>query len=317
MSDIQFNSEEFLWVEKYRPQKIEDCILDSGTKKQFSQIVKTGKVPNMLLSGPPGTGKTTVARAMCNEIGMDYVIVNASEERGLDVIRDKVASFASTISMSGNGKCFILDEADHLMPATQAALRNASEAYSKSCSFIMTANYPNKIIPALHSRFTSVDFAPTPKESDGMQAKFYMRVLDILNNEGVEYDETVVATLVTKLFPDNRKILGALQSYADQGKIDEGILMKYADVEISNLIDYLRERKFKSVLQWCEQNKDNDLSRMYERLYKELKETIDKKSIPDMILILEDAQRYDAVVPSRELHLSALCTELMNSIEFK
>lgn len=313
---IDFNKNETLWVEKYRPTKLKDCILSSQNKAQLQQMIKDGNIPNMLFFGSAGTGKTTAARVLANELDMDYMIINASEERGLDVIRERIASFASTVSLSGNGKLFILDEADHLLPATQAALRNATEHYRK-CSFIMTANYPNRIIEPLHSRFPLMDFNLNKNEMVEMQGQFFGRVLKILDNEGVEYDQACVAKLVTKLYPDNRKILGALQQYSKNGKIDEGILLKYADTEIESLIGYIKDRKFKSILQWCEQNKDNDLSTMYQNLYKELLKVVAKKSIPDMIITLEDAQRYDSIVPSKELHLAALCTELMQVVEFE
>ena len=313
---INANMHESLWVEKYRPSKLEDCILKASTLKEAKSMIAEGKIQNCLFYGPPGTGKTTLARVLCNEIGLDYMIINASNERGLDVIRERITNFASTVSMSGQGKCFIIDESDYLLPATQAALRNSSEEFSKSCSFIMTANYPNRIIPALHSRFVGVDFGADKKELEQMQAKMFMRVIDILDFEQVEYDEKVIIALVQKLFPDNRKILGVLQQFARHGKIDEGVLMSLDDVSIDTLIEAIRNKKAKQVLQWAEDNKDNDTSSMYENLYKSLKMFVDKSSIPDAIMILEDYQRYDAIVPSKELHLASMCTEIMTTIEF-
>lgn len=314
---MKFNPNESLWVEKYRPTEIADCILKSSTKTEFESIIREGKIPNLLLFGPPGTGKTTTAKALCNELDVDYIIVNASNERGLDVIRDKITTFASSVSMSGNGKCFILDEADHLLPATQAALRNASEEFSKSCSFIMTANYPNRIIPALHSRFVGIDFGADKKEMEQMQAKFFMRVLDILANEQIDYDEKALIAVIQKYFPDNRKILGILQQYGRHGKIDEGVLMNLEEVSIDKLIEAVKNKKFKQIVQWAEDNKDNDTSSMYEKVYKGLKDWVEPSSIPDAILILQEYQKSDAIVPSKELHLSAMCTELMTTIEFK
>lgn len=313
---IDFNPNETLWVEKYRPKTIKDCILKSNTKKEFQSILKEGKIPNLLFYGPPGTGKTTAARALCNELDTDYIIVNASNERGLDVIREHITSFASTVSMSGNGKCFILDEADYLLPATQAALRNASEEFSKSCSFIMTANYPNRIISALHSRFVGVDFNTDKQEMESMQAQFFMRITDILKNENVEYNESVLVPIIQKYFPDNRKILGTLQQYGRHGKIDEGVLMQLEEVSLDKLIEAIKIRKFKHIVQWAEDNKDNDTSSMYERIYKTLKEWVKPDSIPDVILILEEYQKSDSIVPSKELHLVALCTEIMTTAEF-
>jgi DNA polymerase III delta prime subunit len=314
---MKYNAAETLWVEKYRPQTISECILKSSTATEFNSILKEGKIPNLLLYGPPGTGKTTTAKALCNELDLDYVVVNASIERGLDVIRDNITSFATTASLSGNGKCFILDEADHLLPATQAALRNASEQFSKNCSFIMTANYPNRIIPALHSRFVGIDFGADKKEMEMMQAKFFMRVLDILANEEVEYEEVALIAVIQKYFPDNRKILGILQQYGRHGKIDAGVLMNLEEVSIDKLMQSIKTKKFKQIVQWAEDNKDNDTSSMYENIYKNLKEWVEPASIPDAILILHDYQKSDAIVPSKELHLAAMCTELMTSVEFR
>lgn len=315
---LDVNVDEKLWVEKYRPNKIRDCILKEKTKQEFLQIIKTGHIPNMMLSGPPGSGKTTAAKALCKELDLDWMIINASNERGLDVIRDRIMSFASTVSLGGNGKCFILDEGDHLMPATQAALRHASEELSKNCSFIITANYPNRIIDALHSRFVNIDFSADPKELERMQAEFYMRVVSILEQEQVDYDDAVLVQVVQKFFPDNRKILNRLQQYARGGNtIDTGILMQMEEVSIDALLKAIIDKKFKQVVQWASDNAMNDTSILYETLYKELKRVVEPNSIPDAIMILEDYQRYDSIVPSKELHLAAMATELMTSVDFR
>ena len=314
---IIHNEDENLWVEKYRPKSVSECILKPSMRKEFDSILEKGHIPNMLFQGPPGTGKTTLAKALCNDLGMDYMMINASNERGLDVIREKITNFASTVSFTDKGKCFILDEADQLLGTTQAALRSASEEFSKSCSFIMTANYPNRIIPALHSRFVSADFGIDAKAMEEMQAQFFMRCLDILSNENVECDEAVLIRIIQKFFPDNRKIIGLLQKYGRHGKIDEGILMDLEEVNIDALIEAIKSKKFKQIMQWSEDNKDNDLSSMYEKLYKSLKQWVEPTSIPDAIVILEDAQRFDSTVASKELHLAAMCTELMTSLSFR
>lgn len=315
---MEFNAREPLWVERYRPSKIEDCILKTEAKRVMSSIVEDGHVPNMLFYGPPGTGKTTVAKALCQELGLDWTVVNASNERGLDMIREKIYGFASTVSLGGEGKCFILDEADYLTPNAQSALRAASEELSDNCSFIMTANYPNRIIEALHSRFTGMDFSASKQEADRMQAEFFFRLTEILANESVEYDERVLAEVVSKFFPDNRKILNKLQHYAKGGQtIDEGILMQIEEVNLDALINAIKDKKFNLVKQWAADNKDNDTSILYEGLYHRVKELIVPDDIPDAIMILEEAQRYDAVVPSKELHLASTAVELMMGVDFK
>jgi len=317
---MDFDSSEVLWVEKYRPKFIKDCILRSSTKTEFESIVKEGSLPNLMLYGPPGTGKTTTAKALCNELNIDWIIINASNERGIDTLRDKITNFASTTSLGigGNGrKCVILDEFDNATNIFATALRSDLEKFSKNCSFIMTANYPNRIIPALHSRFVGIDFGADKKEMEKMQAQFFMRVIDILDNENVEYDEKALIAVIQKYFPDNRKILGILQQYGRHGKIDEGVLMNLEEVSIDKLIEAVRNKKFKQIVQWSEDNKDNDTSSMYENLYKTLKEWVEPSSIPDAIMILQDYQKSDAIVPSKELHLASMCTELMTTLEFR
>jgi DNA polymerase III delta prime subunit len=307
-----------LWVERYRPTKIEDCILKTDAQRVLSSIVEDGHVPNMLFYGPPGTGKTTAAKALCQELGLDWTVVNASNERGLDMIREKIYGFASTVSLGGNGKCFILDEADYLTPNAQSALRAASEELSSNCSFVMTANYPNRIIEALHSRFTGMDFSASKQDSERMQAEFFFRLTEILFNESVEYDERVLAEVVSKFFPDNRKILNKLQHYAKGGNVvDEGILMEIEEVNLDSLIAAIKDKKFNQVKQWAADNKDNDTSILYEGLYQRMRDIVVPDSIPDAIMILEEAQRYDAIVPSKELHLASTAVELMMGVDFK
>lgn len=314
---LQFNSEEKLWVEKYRPQTIDDCILKTKVKSDFKEIVKSGHIPNMLLFGGPGSGKTTVAKAMCREMNVDWMMINASNERGLDVIRDKITNFCSTVSLSGSNKCFILDEADHLLPATQAAMRAATEEFSQYCSFIMTANYPNRIIEPLHSRFVGVDFNADKKELERMQANFYMRCCQILNNERVEYEDAPLVGVIQKLFPDNRRILNTLQQYARSGRIDVGILMSLEQISVEAFIEAIKSKKFKAITQFAVDNASNDTSVVYEKLYKTMVSQLSPNCIPDVITILEQYQRYDSSVPSKELHIAALGVELMMVGEFK
>lgn len=308
---------EFAWVERYRPKTVKECILKKKTKEQFLDIVDKGHIQNMLLFGHPGSGKTTVAKALCLELGLDWMIINASNERGLDVIRDHITSFCSTVSLSGNGKCFILDEADHLLPATQAALRNATEEFSKYCSFIMTANYPNRIIEPLHSRFVGIDFNAEKSELLNMQAEFYGRVTKILKNEKVEWDDKVLIRVIQKFFPDNRRILNLLQNYGRHGMIDEGILMEIEEISIDVFIEAIKNKKFKEVTQFAVDQSNNDTSMIYQKLYRGLNGIIKPNCIPDVIQTLEDYQRYDAIVPSKELHIAALGTELIMMSEFK
>jgi replication factor C small subunit len=234
------------------------------------------------------------------------------------MIREKIYGFASTVSLGGNGKCFILDEADYLTPNAQSALRAASEELSSNCSFVMTANYPNRIIEALHSRFTGMDFSASKQDSERMQAEFFFRLTEILFNESVEYDERVLAEVVSKFFPDNRKILNKLQHYAKGGNVvDEGILMEIEEVNLDSLIAAIKDKKFNQVKQWAADNKDNDTSILYEGLYQRMRDIVVPDSIPDAIMILEEAQRYDAIVPSKELHLASTAVELMMGVDFK
>lgn len=315
---MDFNKEESLFVERYRPMTISECILKKKTFTEFTEIVKEGKIPNLLLYGPPGTGKTTSARALCNDVGVDYIIINASNDRGIDTIRDTITRFASTTSLTGRGKCIILDEFDHTTSLFQAAMRTVSEEFSKSCTFILTANYPNRIIPALHSRFVGVDFSASQKELEEMQAKFFMRCIDILKNEQIEFDERAVVAVVQKYFPDNRKILGVLQQYGRIGKIDSSAVVDLGKTNIEGLIKSIKAKKFKEITQWAADNRDNDLSTLYEDLYHALKTGyIENESIPDAVLILEDSQRYDSIVPSKELHIAAMCTQMMMNLKFK
>jgi DNA polymerase III delta prime subunit len=311
------NKNEPLWVERYRPQKIEDCILPQAIKNQFTNILKTEHIPNMILSGGAGTGKTTVAKAVCSEMKVDWIVINCSDETGIDTLRTKIKDFASTVSFSDSGKCVILDEADGMSDALQRGLRHAIEAYSKTCTFILTCNYPNRLIDALFSRSVHIPFEISKEEMPKLQAQFFGRVTEILKHENIKFDQRAVIGLITKFFPDNRRILGQLQQYARAGEIDAGILVDLQEVSIEQLIKAMKAKSFKEVRQWCADNAGNDLSNLYTKLYRNLKDHVVPDSIPEAILILEDYQRFDSVVPDKELHISALCVNLMLQINFK
>lgn len=314
---MQTNPNEMVWCERYRPLKIDDVILPESIKKQFRDIVTSGHIGNLLLSGKHGTGKTTVAKAMCRELGVDYEVINASDKRGLEVIRDDIKAFASRASLTGKGKCVILDEADYLVNTTQAALRNAMEGYSKSCSFILTCNYPNKIMPALHSRCHHIKFEIDNKERNKLMKEMLERTQRILESEGIEYDYKSVAYLINHHFPDNRKILNQLDAYAKSGKIDEGILNELGSVSIKEVVKFMKDKDFKKIRQWCAENAYNDIESMYSNLYQNMTTFLDKSSIPEAILIFEDYQRHDANVPDREIHIAAMCTEMMMRLTFR
>lgn len=315
--DMMFDSKEFLWVEKFRPQKIDDCILPDSIKSQFKDIVESKKIPNLLLSGSAGTGKTTVAKALCRELNIDWIVINCSDDTGIDVLRTTIKDFASTVSFSDTGKCIILDEFDYASPNLQAGMRNAIETFSKTCSFIMTCNYVNRVIPALQSRTVQISFEIKKSDQAALQSKLFQRMCDILTFENIPFDRIAVATLIQKFYPDNRRILGQLQQYSRAGSIDAGILIDLQEVTIETLIKAMKSKQFKEVRQWCAENSGNDLSNLYTRLYRSLKDYIEPASIPEAILILEDYQRHDSTVPDRELHIAALAVQLMMGVSFK
>lgn len=314
---MMFDSKEFLWVEKFRPQKIDDCILPDSIKSQFKDIVESKKIPNLLLSGSAGTGKTTVAKALCRELNIDWIVINCSDDTGIDVLRTTIKDFASTVSFSDTGKCIILDEFDYASPNLQAGMRNAIETFSKTCSFIMTCNYVNRVIPALQSRTVQISFEIKKSDQAALQSKLFQRMCDILTFENIPFDRIAVATLIQKFYPDNRRILGQLQQYSRAGSIDAGILIDLQEVTIETLIKAMKSKQFKEVRQWCAENSGNDLSNLYTRLYRSLKDYIEPASIPEAILILEDYQRHDSTVPDRELHIAALAVQLMMGVSFK
>jgi DNA polymerase III delta prime subunit len=309
--------QEFLWVEKYRPNKIEDCILPDNIKKTFLEYVQQGEVPNLLLAGSAGVGKTTIARALCEEIGCDYIIINGSDESGIDVLRTKIKNYASSMSLMGGRKVIILDEADYLNPnSTQPALRGAIEEFSSNCSFIFTCNFKNRIIEPLHSRCAVVEFKIQNGQKVKMAAQFFKRVEWILEQEKVEYDKQVVAAIITKHFPDNRRVLNELQRYSASGTIDAGILAAVSDVQITELIKAIKEKDFASARKWVGLNLDNDPVRIYRKVYDSLYTFLKPTSIPQAVLILSKYQYQAAFCADQEINLVACLTEFMIECEF-
>ena len=309
--------EHVLWVEKYRPSKVEDCILPDAIKSTFQEYVTRKEIPNLLLSGTAGVGKTTIAKALCEEVGCDYIIINGSDESGIDVLRNKIKNYASSVSLMGGRKVVILDEADYLNPnSTQPALRGAIEEFSSNCSFIFTCNFKNRIIDPIHSRCTVVDFKLNGQKAK-MAAAFFKRVEWILEQEGVEYDKEVVAAVITKHFPDNRRILNELQRYSVSGRIDKGILSSVADIQLNDLVRSLSTKDFSSARKWVANNLDNDPTRIFRNLYDNLQETLKPNSVPQLVLILAKYQYQTAFVADPEINLIACLTEIMVDCEFK
>jgi DNA polymerase III delta prime subunit len=311
-------SEEFLWVEKYRPHKIEDCVLPDRIKKAFQEYVNKGEIPNLLLSGPAGCGKTTAAMAMCDEIGCNYLFINSSEERGIDVLRTKVVGYASTVSLTGGRKVIILDEADGLTPDAQDALRGVIEKFAGNCSFIFTCNFKAKIKDAIHSRCSVVDFALKPSEKPTMASKMFKRLNEILKTEGVEYDKQVLVKIVEKYFPDYRRLLNELQRHAVSGNIDAGVIGQLDGVKsLSELIKALKDKDFSTMRKWVVINSDIDPSRIYRSVYDSLNEYLKPESIPAAVVTLAKYQYQAAFVSDQELNLVACLTEIMVECEVK
>jgi len=309
-------SDEFLWVEKYRPRTLDECILPDAQKDVFRQFIEAGEIPNMLLCGTAGTGKTTVARALCNEIGCDYIVINGSEESGIDVLRTKIKNFASTVSFEGKPKVVILDEADYLNPnSTQPALRAFIEEFSKNCRFIFTCNFKNRIIAPLHSRTTVVEFKLVNGQKKKMATQFHKRMMDILKTEGVEYNDKVLAELLMKHFPDYRRVLNELQRYSAGGVVDEGILSNLSELNTKALADALAEKDWKKMRQWVANNVDSDPQTVYRKVYDTLLERA--KQVPQFVLIIADYQYKAAFVADQEINLTACLTEIMANVEFK
>lgn len=308
--------DQMLWVEKYRPHKVEDCILHDSLKKTFQEYVDRREIPNLLLAGSAGVGKTTIARALCDEVGCDYIIINGSDESGIDVLRNKIKNYASSVSLMGGRKVVIIDEADYLNPnSTQPALRGAIEEFASNCSFIFTCNYKNRIIDPIHSRCAVVDFKTNGSKAK-LAAQFFKRVEWILEQENVTYDKEVVAAVITKHFPDNRRILNELQRYAAGGTIDKGILTSVSDVQIAELIKALKGKDFASARKWVTSNLDNDPVRIYRKIYDSMYDYLKPDSIPQAVLILSKYQYQAAFCADQEINLVACLTEIMVDCEF-
>jgi len=311
---------DFIWVEKYRPTTIDECILPKGIKKTFQDFVERGEIPNMLLSGPPGIGKTTVAKALCNQLGSDYYVINGSDEgRFLDTVRNNAKNFASTVSLTSDSKhkVIIIDEADNTTSDVQLLLRASIEEFSKNCRFIFTCNYKNKIIDPLHSRCSVVDFSVNKKDKPTIAAQFYARLNSILEEEKVEADKKVLAELINKHFPDWRRVLNECQRYAVSGKIDSGILAAFSDVAVNDLIKNLKQKNFSEVRKWVVTNMDNDTSVLLRRIYDSLYDSLEHSSIPAAVLIIAKYQYQIAFVADQEINLLAALTEIMVECEFK
>ena len=307
-----------LWVEKYRPSKISECILTDDLKKTFQTFVDEGKIPNLLLTGGPGVGNTTVAKAMLEELGATYMMINGSEESGIDVLRNKIKNFASTVSMDGNRKFVILDEADYLNPqSTQPALRGFIEEFHKNCGFILTCNFKNRIIDPLHSRCSVVEFRIPTTEKPKLAGEFFKRVQTILGEEGVQYQPKAVASIVEKYFPDWRRVLNELQRYSVSGMIDSGILVNISETNMKDLTTFLKEKDFKSIRKWVANNLDNDPARMYRKVYDALYEDIQPQTVPHLVLATADYSYKSAFVADQEINMLAFMIEIMTQVQFK
>ena len=313
---MDYRENEFLWVEKYRPRKLDDCILPADQKRIFQEMLSKGEIQNMLLCGGAGMGKTTVARALCEELETDYIIINGSEESGIDVLRTKIKQFASTVSFSGKPKVVILDEADYLNPnSTQPALRAFIEEFSANCRFILTCNFKNRIIPPLHSRTAVIEFKLPKADKPKIAAAFFKRVTEIMSIEKIEADGKVIAKVIEKHFPDYRRVLNELQRYSASGKIDEGIFVNLGESNMQELVSSLKDGDWKKMRTWVVNNIDNDPGTIFRKLYDTLTEQV--KQVPQLILLLADYQYKAAFCADQEINLVACLTEIMAAVEFK
>ena len=310
--------QEYLWVEKYRPQTVADTVLPKPLKQSFTKILETGEIPNLLFTGTAGVGKTTVAKALCNELGLDYLLINGSEEGNIDTLRTKIKHFASTVSLQGGYKVVILDEADYLNPqSTQPALRGFIEEFSNNCRFIMTCNFKNRIIEPLHSRCSVVEFNIAKKDMPQLCGSFLARCGTILKTEGVEFEEPVLAELIMKHMPDWRRVLNELQRYSVAGQIDSGILVSLSEASMADLMEHLKLKNFKLMRQWTADNIDQEPASLFRKIYDNMYEYVEPQSIPQLVLILADYQFKNSFVADHELNMVACLTEVMAGVQFK
>ena len=309
---------DFLWVEKYRPKTIDECILPKGPKGIFKDMLAKDQFPNMMFSGTAGVGKTTVAKALCNQLALDYIVINGSEEGNIDTLRGKIKQFASSVSLQGGVKVVILDEADYLNPqSTQPALRGFIEEFANNCRFILTCNFKNRIIEPLHSRCSVYEFAIPNGEKPTIAAEIYKRVNDILKQEGITFEKPVIAELVQRYFPDFRRIINECQRYSVSGTIDAGILVNLSDQNIDNLIGYLKGKDFKSMRKWVVDNIDTEPQAIFRKIYDNMSDNLQPQSIPQVVLILADYQYKNAFVADHEINVVACLTEVMAQAQWK
>jgi len=310
---------EFLYVEKYRPQKIDDTILPESLKKTFKDFVQTGEIPNLMLCGSAGVGKTTVAKALCNELGADFIVINGSDEgRLIDTLRTKIKNFASTVSLGGGAKVVILDEADYISAeSVQPALRNFIEEFSSNCRFIFTCNYKNRIIPPLHSRTTVVDFTIKTSDKPVLAQQMLLRCKNICEIENIQADDKVLAELIMKFFPDFRRCLNEIQRYGVSGVIDTGLLSTLSEEKLTPLIDMLRDKNWSGMRKWVGQNSDNDFNTLYRKVFNSLELRLEPQTIPAAVLIIADYQYKSAFAMDSEINFTACLTEIMSECKFK
>lgn len=311
--------QEFLFVEKYRPQTIEDTILPDSIKETFKEFVKKGEIPNLMLCGSAGVGKTTIAKALCNELGADFIVINGSDEgRLIDTLRTKIKNFASTVSLGGGSKVVILDEADYISAdSVQPALRNFIEEFSSNCRFIFTCNYKNRIIPPLHSRTTVIDFTMTPEDKQKLAGTFLTRLDNICEQEGIQSDKKVLAELILKFFPDFRRCLNEVQRYGASGVIDSGLLSTLSEEKLTPLIDMIQDKNWKGMRKWVGQNSDNDFNTLFRKVFDALEKRLEPSSIPSCVLLIADYQHKAAFAMDSEINFVACLTEIMSECKFK